>query len=76
MLAAIDATGLPAPTLVLWGANDKSAPVPQAYALYDRIRAKTPIASLHVANHSGHYIFREQAQEFARVFEAFCLQRE
>lgn len=75
VLAEIDATGLPCPTLITWGADDKSAFLPLAYQLFDRVRAKTPVSSLHVVNHSGHYIYREQTAEFVATLEAFCLQR-
>ncbi len=75
VLAAIDAYGLPCPTLITWGANDRSAFLPLAYQLFDRIRAKTPVTSLHVVNHSGHYIYREQTAEFVATLEAFCLKR-
>ena len=75
VLSAIDATGLPCPTLITWGANDKSAFLPLAYQLFDRVRARTPVASLHVVNHSGHYIYREQTAQFVATLEAFCLKR-
>ena len=75
VLAEIDASGLPCPTLITWGANDKSAFLPLAYQVFDRIRAKTEVASLHVINHSGHYVYREQTAEFVATLEAFCYGR-
>jgi len=73
VLAEIDANGLPCPAIIIWGADDKSAFVPLAHILFDRIRAKTPKASLHIVNHSGHYVFREQTEEFVKLVELWCL---
>jgi 2-hydroxy-6-oxo-octa-2,4-dienoate hydrolase len=73
-LGAIAESGLPCPTLIWWGRNDKSAPVPLGYALLDVIAEKTPKTSLHVANRGGHYAFREQPTEFANVARGFCLE--
>jgi pimeloyl-ACP methyl ester carboxylesterase len=74
-LAEIDAGGVPVPTLVAWGADDPSAPVPLAYALFERIAAKTAEAELHVLGRAGHYAYREQPRAFVRLLEAFCLGR-
>jgi pimeloyl-ACP methyl ester carboxylesterase len=65
--------GMPAPTLVVWGMNDPSAPLPLGLALFDRIAGRTPKAEFHVLNHAGHYCFREQTREFNRLVKAFCL---
>lgn len=72
-LAEIDEHGIPVPTLVVWGADDPSAPVPLAYALFERIRARTAEAELHVLGRAGHYAYREQPQAFVRLLEGFCL---
>lgn len=72
-LERIDANGMPCPTLVIWGWNDKSAFVPLAWKLYERIAARTDDCALHIVNHSGHYVFREQPDEFVRAVSAFCL---
>jgi pimeloyl-ACP methyl ester carboxylesterase len=72
-LAAIDATGLPCPTLVIWGWNDVSAFVPLAPILFGRIAAKTPDCALHIVNGSGHYVYREQTDAFVRAVTSFCL---
>jgi 2-hydroxy-6-oxonona-2,4-dienedioate hydrolase len=71
-LGAIDYGGLPCPTLVVWGADDPSAPLPLALALFERIAAKTPRTELHVLAHAGHYCFREQPEAFDRLITAFC----
>ncbi|MCC7365103.1 MAG: alpha/beta hydrolase [Dehalococcoidia bacterium] len=72
-LELIDDWGMPCPTLVIWGWDDRSAFVPLATKLYARIAAKTDDCALHIVNHSGHYVFREQTDEFVRAVSAFCL---
>jgi pimeloyl-ACP methyl ester carboxylesterase len=74
-LAQIDEHGIPLPTLVVWGADDPSAPVPLGYALFERIAARTAEAELHVLGRAGHYAFRERPHAFVRLLEAFCLDR-
>jgi pimeloyl-ACP methyl ester carboxylesterase len=70
--SALDAHGLPCPTLLAWGAEDPSAPLPLAAALLERIAARTPRAELHVFARAGHYCFREQPEPFARLLAGFC----
>ena len=72
-LRTIDDSGLPVPTLLLWGFNDPAAPLPLGLKLFGRICAKTPEAALHVLNGAAHYSFRDQPQAFNRVLRSFCL---
>jgi 2-hydroxy-6-oxo-6-(2'-carboxyphenyl)-hexa-2,4-dienoate hydrolase len=72
-LARIDEAGVGKPTLMFWGVNDKSAPLPLGLNLYQRITAKTPRAEMHIVNQAGHYAFREQADALNRLLPAFCL---
>lgn len=72
-LAAIAENGLPVPTMHIWGANDKSWHTPLGLRLFDIIREKTPRSCAHVVNQSGHYVFREQTDEFVRMCEMWCL---
>ena len=74
-LADIDELGIPAPTLVVWAANDVSAPLPLGLALFDRIAARTDEADLHVLARSGHYCFRERPEAFERLIAGFCQDR-
>jgi pimeloyl-ACP methyl ester carboxylesterase len=71
-LADLDERGLPVPTLVLWAADDVSAPLPLGNSLFARMAAKTEHAEMHVVAHSGHYVFREQSAAFCRAVTAFC----
>lgn len=72
-LRMIEERGLPAPTLVVWGFNDPSAPLPLGVGLFERICARTPQAEFHVLNQAGHYCFREHPHEFNRLLHSFCL---
>ena len=69
----IDDDGIPVPTLVVWGINDLSAPLPLGQRLFERIAATTPRAEMHVLNGAGHYSYREQAAAFNRIVKSFCL---
>jgi 2-hydroxy-6-oxonona-2,4-dienedioate hydrolase len=71
-LEEIDERGLPVPTLIVWGADDPSAPLPLALALFDRIAARTEEVELHVLSHAGHYCFRERPEAFLRLVTGFC----
>ena len=69
----IEENGLPVPALMVWGLNDRSAPLPLGLQLFERIAAKTPRSELHVLNGAGHYSFRDQPEAFNRVVRSFCL---
>jgi 2-hydroxy-6-oxonona-2,4-dienedioate hydrolase len=72
-LAQIDDQGLPVPTLVVWGFNDRAAPLYLGHRLFERICPKTRDAEFHAINQTGHYSFREQWQKFNRTVRDFCL---
>lgn len=72
-ISQIDEGGLPVPTLVIWGFNDRAAPLYLGHRLFERICPKTPNCEFHVLNQAGHYSFREQWQKFNRVLQNFCL---
>ncbi len=73
ILRRIDESGLPRPTLVVWGFNDRSAPLPLGHELFARIARKTPRAEMHILNGAGHYSYRDQYQAFNRTLTSFCL---
>jgi pimeloyl-ACP methyl ester carboxylesterase len=62
---------LKAPTLVLWGVNDRSAPVDIGYQLFQHVSLATAKAQLHVFNRAGHYVFREHHRSFNRAVREF-----
>jgi pimeloyl-ACP methyl ester carboxylesterase len=73
-LGAIDRDGLPVPTLVLWGYDDRSAPRRSGLRLFDRIAARTADAQLVMLNGAGHYCYRDRPQAFNAVLTAFVRQ--
>jgi pimeloyl-ACP methyl ester carboxylesterase len=73
-LADIERGALRQPVLVVWGANDPSAPLPLAHALYARLAPRAASAELHVFNRAGHYVFRERPAAFNRLLCGFCRQ--
>ncbi|MBI2822858.1 MAG: alpha/beta hydrolase [Acidobacteria bacterium] len=74
-LGEIRAGRLKAPTLIIWGFNDPSAPLILGQRLMEVILPSVPRAGFHVFNRSGHYTFREHAQEVNRLVADFILQR-
>ena len=72
-LSRIDEEGLPTRTLVIWGFDDRSAPLPLGLELFSRICRKTPRAEMHVLNGAGHYSYRDQYQAFNRLLTSYCL---
>jgi 2-hydroxy-6-oxonona-2,4-dienedioate hydrolase len=72
-LRLIDERGMPARTLLIWGHDDRSAPLPQGLELFSRICRKTPKAEMHILRGAGHYSYREQYQAFNRTLTSFCL---
>jgi pimeloyl-ACP methyl ester carboxylesterase len=73
LLDRIDAEGLALPTLVIWGFDDRSAPVSLGLQLFGRLAPRAPRAELHVLNQARHYCFRDQPAAFNRLLRAFCL---
>lgn len=71
-VAELRERGSPVPTLVLWGADDPSAPLPLAHALRELLQPRTPRLELQVIPDAGHYVFREQPALFARLVSGFC----
>jgi 2-hydroxy-6-oxonona-2,4-dienedioate hydrolase len=63
--------GLAIPTLVVWGLDDRSAPVAGGHRLFELIAERSPDASLHIINRAGHQVFRDQADSFSRIVGAF-----
>jgi 2-hydroxy-6-oxo-6-(2'-carboxyphenyl)-hexa-2,4-dienoate hydrolase len=73
-LARIDADGIPSPTIVVWGFEDRSAPRHVGIRLHERIAAKSPKAALFLVNGAGHYVFRDRPATFAQALTGFCLE--
>lgn len=71
VLERMEAEGSPVPTLVLWGRDDESAPLPVGIRLFEIIAARTRHAELHVLNQAKHYCFRDRPDEFDAVVRDF-----
>ena len=72
-LRLIDEKTMPTRTLLIWGFDDRSAPLPQGLELFTRICRKTPHAEMHILRGAGHYSYRDQYQAFNRTLTSFCL---
>ena len=60
------------PTLVVWGFNDRSAPLDRVgLACLNLILPSVPDSEFHVLNHAGHNSMREQPEAFNRVLTSF-----
>jgi 2-hydroxy-6-oxo-6-(2'-carboxyphenyl)-hexa-2,4-dienoate hydrolase len=69
----IEEQGLPTRTLVIWGFNDRSAPLPLGVDLFSRICQKTAQAEMHILRGAGHYSYRDQYEAFNRTLTSYCL---
>jgi 2-hydroxy-6-oxonona-2,4-dienedioate hydrolase len=70
-LDLIDRTGLPVPTLVVWGYNDRSAPRHSGLRLFERISVKTTDVTLVILNGAGHYSYRDRPVAFNAALSTF-----
>lgn len=66
----IQQSGLPKPSLLIWGAQDPSSPLEVAYPLFEQLAKPTKIADFHVFNQAGHYVFRERVKDFNNILRA------
>ena len=71
-LDGIRRQGFRVPTLIVWGMNDKTAPVERGRALFDEVSVHTAECEWHVLNGAGHCSFRDQPVAFNRVVAGFC----
>ncbi len=70
-LELIKAGCLKAPTLIVWGFNDPSAPLKLGFDLLQIIAPAVARTQFHVFNHAGHYLFREHPLELNRLIANF-----
>jgi 2-hydroxy-6-oxonona-2,4-dienedioate hydrolase len=71
-LREIESRGISARTLVVWGADDPSAPLPLGLALFAHFARGGADVALHVFGAAGHYCFRERPTAFNRLLTSFC----
>jgi 2-hydroxy-6-oxonona-2,4-dienedioate hydrolase len=62
---------LKAPTLIIWGLNDPSAPFKLGLDLFQLISSVVHRTQLHAFNHAGHYVYREHPEELNRLIVDF-----
>src|SRR5262249_25591152 len=62
---------LTAPTLIVWGADDRTSTLSQAMPLYELIAPHVRRAQLHIFDRAGHFVFREHPAEFNDVLRTF-----
>jgi pimeloyl-ACP methyl ester carboxylesterase len=70
-LALIRAGQLKAPTIIIWGFNDPTAPYALGVNLMETISKVVDRAELHVINRSGHFIAAEHPEEVTRLIVGF-----
>ena len=72
-LKLIQAGGLKAPTLIIWGVNDQSSPMKLGINLLQVIGSVVPRTEFHAFNHAGHYVFREHAPKVNQLITNFVM---
>jgi 2-hydroxy-6-oxonona-2,4-dienedioate hydrolase len=70
-LKLIEAGCLKAPTLIIWGVNDRSSPMKLGIDLLQVIGSVVDRTEFHAFNHAGHYVFREHAHEVNQLITHF-----
>jgi 2-hydroxy-6-oxonona-2,4-dienedioate hydrolase len=70
-LAMINAGNLKAPTLIIWGFNDPTAPYFLAVNLMETVSKVVEHTELHIVNHSGHRLAEEQPAKVAQLIDNF-----
>lgn len=70
-LKLIEAGGLKAPTLIIWGVNDQSSPMKLGIDLLNVIGSVVAKTEFHAFNQAGHYVFREHAQKVNQLITSF-----
>jgi 2-hydroxy-6-oxo-6-(2'-carboxyphenyl)-hexa-2,4-dienoate hydrolase len=70
-LKRIETGGLKAPTLIIWGADDRSSPMKLGLEVLRVIGAVVPKTEFHAFNHAGHYVFREHASRVNQLITNF-----
>jgi 2-hydroxy-6-oxonona-2,4-dienedioate hydrolase len=68
----IRAGGIKCPTLIIWGYDDPSATMDRCGIPCMRlILPSVPRSAMHIINHAGHLVFREQPEEFNDAIRDF-----
>lgn len=63
--------GIGVPVQIVWGSHDPLATIDHGVWLFRIIAAKQRATQFHLLNRTGHLVFRDDPQTFARTIEAF-----
>jgi 2-hydroxy-6-oxo-6-(2'-carboxyphenyl)-hexa-2,4-dienoate hydrolase len=70
-LDRINAGMLKAPTIIIWGYNDPTAPYPLGVDLMETLSKVVDRTELHIINHSGHLVAAEHPEKVAKLIAGF-----
>jgi 2-hydroxy-6-oxonona-2,4-dienedioate hydrolase len=70
-LDLISGGGIKAPTIIIWGFNDPTAPCFLGVNLMETLAKVVDRSELHVLNHAGHFVFAEHPAEVTRLITGF-----
>jgi 2-hydroxy-6-oxo-6-(2'-carboxyphenyl)-hexa-2,4-dienoate hydrolase len=70
-LDKIKAGGIKAPTIIIWGFNDPTAPYFLGVNLMETLSKVVPRSELHILNQAGHFVFAEHPAEVTRLITGF-----
>ncbi len=62
---------LKAPTLIVWGFNDPTAPYKLGVDLMEQVSKVVDRAELHIINKSGHLVYAEHPEKVAGLISSF-----
>ena len=71
-LELIKSGGIKAPTIIIWGMNDPTAPYFLGVNLMEMLSKVVDRSELHILNHAGHFVFAEYPAEVTRLITNFA----
>jgi pimeloyl-ACP methyl ester carboxylesterase len=71
VLDRLGSTGLSVPVLVVWGKDDRSAPVELGHQFFEILAARTEDCAMYVINRAGHQVFRDRPEAFNNAVIGF-----
>lgn len=63
------------PVEVVWGRDDRSAPVDLGIAFYQKLALVSETTSLHILGTAGHFVFAERTEDFVRILADYAGRR-
>lgn len=67
----LESTGLDIPVLVVWGQQDRSAPIDLGHRFFSVLARHTDDCAMYVINRAGHQVFRDQPSAFCAAVSGF-----